>query len=684
MGSHFIRCIFLLICISFFSSCQKDPVNWHSELKVLSKTNLRTLVIDENFQPLAGAKVEIWNDNYTTNDFGFLEVSNVWVVRGRVPLRISKAGFFDKFYTVIAQKENTTTKIMMNELQATTINAAEENTLDMQMASVTFPANSFIDKKGNSFNGNSTVLYKHFDPSNPYFQLQMPGGDFLGNNVEGEERLLFSYGAMTIELYDENGNELQLAQGQTATLRFKIPEDMTGDAPETIPLWYLNEENNQWQEEGFAVLEGDEYVGGVSHFSSWNCDDPVSPTSYIEGYVKDCEGSGLNDVFVSVGPLTIQTDETGYYYTNIATGYDFVVQVSGKINMGSDYINSEKIIVKAMEEEESKQLEVLTFCATKINGQIIGCNNQFAEATIIGFWEGGSFIQHTSTGLFQTMVPENIAIELYFLNKNIGVSKYELNIGEEDYELQEPVNLCENDCSYVQLKLNNKDVSFYGLTENILDGGIKLIGENYMDFIIYPGESGFQLGINGENAHIELNFSELTTINLNEYTVTELTEDFVRGTFDKTSLDISALYGSGEPFWNGSADDLYVNLELLNQLNQAIQDTIDSWNAYQSNPSPLTQAKHVVAVAEYYGIHNSFLMEAVLIWEILTGEWFPFQSLITYGYGEPTVTDNNEGDIYINLENNEIFQWTGSEWEKVLDKTVSISIMETEFCIPLN
>ena len=46
----------------------------------------------------------------------------------------------------------------------------------------------------------------------------------------------------------------------------------TGIAPETINLWYFDEENGYWKEEGQAIKDGNKYVAEVTHFTWWNCD----------------------------------------------------------------------------------------------------------------------------------------------------------------------------------------------------------------------------------------------------------------------------------------------------------------------------------------------------------------------------------------------------------------------------
>ena len=81
-----------------------------------------------------------------------------------------------------------------------------------------------------------------------------------------------------------------------------IPADQLSSAPAQIPLWYFDEEKGVWQEEGFAKREGNKYVGTVTHFTDWNCDDPTEGATII-GRVIDCNGNPAYGV-VEFGQVT--------------------------------------------------------------------------------------------------------------------------------------------------------------------------------------------------------------------------------------------------------------------------------------------------------------------------------------------------------------------------------------------
>lgn len=63
-----------------------------------------------------------------------------------------------------------------------------------------------------------------------------------GINSLGQTHTLYSPGMIEAFLYDNSGvNEIKLATGQTAELRFPIDSTQTASAQLTAPMWYLNE-----------------------------------------------------------------------------------------------------------------------------------------------------------------------------------------------------------------------------------------------------------------------------------------------------------------------------------------------------------------------------------------------------------------------------------------------------------
>jgi len=138
-------------------------------------------------------------------------------------------------------------------------------------ASVNLPANGIADADGNAYSGDYEVFMSWIRPDADNLSQNMVG-DFSGIDVDNNVVALTTYGMLVVELLDDQGNELNLQTDNIATLKFPVPDDLIGNAPETIPLWSYNEEFGYWVEEGQANLVDNFYVGDVPHFSAWNVD----------------------------------------------------------------------------------------------------------------------------------------------------------------------------------------------------------------------------------------------------------------------------------------------------------------------------------------------------------------------------------------------------------------------------
>ncbi|WP_344763905.1 hypothetical protein [Actimicrobium antarcticum] len=139
--------------------------------------------------------------------------------------------------------------------------------------------------------GAVTVKIAAINPAtNP---ANMPG-DYTtstGANIE-------SFGALSVQLRDAAGKALNLASGQSATIRIPLAS-RSGLPPPTVPLFYFNETTGLWVEEGVATLAGvapnQYYEGSVKHFSTWNADKALD-SIFVNGCVSSADGKSLDAV----------------------------------------------------------------------------------------------------------------------------------------------------------------------------------------------------------------------------------------------------------------------------------------------------------------------------------------------------------------------------------------------------
>jgi len=206
----------------------------------------------------------------------------------------------------------------------------------------------------------------------------MPG-ELLGG-LNDTLRLLRSFGMASIELRDANMNELQLVNGQSATLKFNIPTTLQADAPATIDWWSFDEAQGIWMHEGTAQRQSNQYVGQASHFSWWNCDIPKYFND-LYGSVNTSDGTPISDAQVKVVSPTLGT---GITYTNAEGVFTGRVPKNQLLTLNV-YLTCSTINDWALAHSETlnSQTQALSSSITAsldgrypITGTVVNCQNQ--------------------------------------------------------------------------------------------------------------------------------------------------------------------------------------------------------------------------------------------------------------------------------------------------------------------
>ncbi len=256
---------------------------------------------------------------------------------------------------------------------------------------ISFPENSIQSSTGELYNGEVTVAAKWLDPTASNIAEIMPG-DLLGLSARVEEVSLVTYGMMAVELFDENGNNVNIAEGNTATLTFPVPQELINEAPTEIPLWsFYDEQYGIWVEEGSATLQGDNYVGQVSHFSFWNCDAPF-PLVYLEGQLVTEEGIPLPNTTICIyadgsnsgGCGT--TDNEGYFAGKMPKDSDLVLRFGYQ---GQDCTFSSINLGSFSDDTDLGSIQVTeSGAAFTVTGSIVDCDNNPVTNGLVKFQIG--------------------------------------------------------------------------------------------------------------------------------------------------------------------------------------------------------------------------------------------------------------------------------------------------------
>ncbi|MDB5202502.1 MAG: carboxypeptidase regulatory-like protein [Ferruginibacter sp.] len=325
----FLRAPLLFALISFaigLSACQKDisgdpGATDQADLTTKVSASVSGFVTDENDQPVLGATVKVGTITTFTDKYGYFQVGSSDVVKNAAVVTVSRNGYFKGIKTFIATAgKDAFFRIKL--LPKTAIGSFSGSTGGTVTSGtglkIVFPANAIVvAANGAAYTGTVQVSARRIDPVSNELEKIMPG-DLRGLDAAGSLKLLTSYGMLAAELTGSGGESLQIATGKKATITLDLDASILATAPASIPLWYFNEANGLWTEEGTALKTGNTYVGEMSHFSYWNCDVPANYV-HFSCTVKTSTGAAVSHALVKVSSIA-NPNNRGFGYTDTA-GY---------------------------------------------------------------------------------------------------------------------------------------------------------------------------------------------------------------------------------------------------------------------------------------------------------------------------------------------------------------------------
>ena len=283
-----IKLFFVLLTFIAIASCENDnniavneinnpntPTTFSQNFGLEITRSFLGNVIDSNENPIENVTISIGSEVATTDSNGVFIINNALVYERFAYIKAEKTGYIHGSRSVVPSSgTNKVTIMLLEETVAGTTNSGTVETISLTNGASVSLNGEYVDEDGTEYTGSVNVIMHHLDPVDDKMPMQMPGM-LYAENTEGEERMLQTLGMLAVELRGTNGEDLNLAEGSTAEIKIPVDASLLADAPTTIPLWYFDETNGYWIEEGEANLVGSEYIGTVAHFSFWNCDIPA-------------------------------------------------------------------------------------------------------------------------------------------------------------------------------------------------------------------------------------------------------------------------------------------------------------------------------------------------------------------------------------------------------------------------
>ena len=299
---------------------EKPPV-------VLVVSSFQGKVLDENGQPMGGARVSVFDASTTTDQQGLFQLKNIKAPKDAALVKVEKAGYFtgSAMSGNRADGQQYVRVTLLKKGASKTVNSGFAATLTWPDGlTITVAPNTLRRTNGELYNGLAEVTARWIDPTDPALGGIMPGA-LMARNAEGQEIVLATYGMVALDLRTAAGQELVLQNNETVEVEMPIPAELQDDAPQEIPLWYFDLEEERWLQKGLCQKSNGSYQAKVSQGGYWNCDVPLesiclsgtifqsdsTPALYTRVIVED-----LTDNFIYWG----YTDSSGFFCGSVPKG----------------------------------------------------------------------------------------------------------------------------------------------------------------------------------------------------------------------------------------------------------------------------------------------------------------------------------------------------------------------------
>ncbi|WP_046755478.1 leucine-rich repeat domain-containing protein [Kordia jejudonensis] len=243
--------------------------------------NFIGLVKDTEGIKLENVQITIGNIVTMTDRNGMFILNTTDVFENFAYIKAKKDGYIDASRVVIPKTDGASkiNIIMFKKEVIATVSSGQNSQVSTPSGALVNFSGGFITADGSPYSGNVDVVMHNIQPSSARIFAEMPGS-LLAQNASNNAQSLETYGMISINLFSPSGERLNIDPESPATLEFPIYFTQNGIAPETIDLWYFDEEVGYWKEEGQAVRDGNKYVAEVTHFTWWNCDIPFDSVEF--------------------------------------------------------------------------------------------------------------------------------------------------------------------------------------------------------------------------------------------------------------------------------------------------------------------------------------------------------------------------------------------------------------------
>lgn len=328
----------------------------------------------------------------------------------------------DKSHGARKLKQVALFKTILKSGDAATVNAATGGSVTEGGFKVTFAPNSF------TVAGDIDVAITPIDVSTA--QVIGAPGDFWARTRAGRRVLLESFGMADFTL-TQNGVPVNLRAGTTADIELLLPASTSLVAGDVKSMWFYDTASGLWQEENAGTVAASTTTPGrlavfatVSHFSWWNCDQPLL-TTCAQGLVLNSSGAPLVGAYITATGVTYggsagaSTDATGRYCIPVRVSGTSAITASivlpgGLVTGSSSTSVTTSSTIARCATGGCAAVPTLTVVdrSSCISGDVLDAAGVPVAGVTVFSSTGGTAVS-SATGTFQFAAPENYTVTLY-------------------------------------------------------------------------------------------------------------------------------------------------------------------------------------------------------------------------------------------------------------------------------
>ena len=290
-------------------------------------------VFDNDNNPVAGAKVEIYSGETTTNEFGVFTFIDSKLDPQGTFVRVEKSGYLlgSDFVYPNSDGKGTARIKMLKVINESGFQASEGGTIQfINGGSITFSPSSLIRNNGSIYDGAVRSTAYRLSPIDPELGSQMSGG-LVGIDKQGRHRVLSTYGILAVELRGFDNQKLKLKSDKVAQLSLPIDDEIQNFVEDVVPVWNFDFQDGLWHEYITTSNDGQQFSTSINTLGYWNIAIP-SAVSQVCGrliYTNELPAKNYTVQVINNGlPSRIGvTDQDGYFCGKVPLGENLNIQI---------------------------------------------------------------------------------------------------------------------------------------------------------------------------------------------------------------------------------------------------------------------------------------------------------------------------------------------------------------------